>query len=89
MSEQLSEIPRIEGDVFAKARDHDRLEHLELARQGDMLPYFRLLTSQAGPVVEMEGRETIMLGSNNYLGLTGDERVKEAARTRSTTSAQP
>ena len=27
-----------------------------------MLPYFRLLTSQAGPVVEMEGRETIMLG---------------------------
>ena len=28
----------------------------------------------------MEGRETIMLGSNNYLGLTGDDRVKEAAR---------
>jgi 8-amino-7-oxononanoate synthase len=31
-------------------------------------------------VVEMEGHETIMLGSNNYLGLTGDERVKGAAR---------
>jgi 8-amino-7-oxononanoate synthase len=28
----------------------------------------------------MEGRETIMLGSNNYLGLTGDERVKQGAR---------
>jgi 8-amino-7-oxononanoate synthase len=28
----------------------------------------------------MEGRKTIMLGSNNYLGLTGDERVKQAAR---------
>ena len=28
----------------------------------------------------MEGRETMMLGSNNYLGLTGDERVKQAAR---------
>ena len=28
----------------------------------------------------MEGRETIMLGSNNYLGLTGDPRVKQAAR---------
>jgi 8-amino-7-oxononanoate synthase len=27
----------------------------------------------------MEGRETIMLGSNNYLGLTGDARVKQAA----------
>ena len=28
----------------------------------------------------MEGRETIMLGSNNYLGLTGDPRVKAASR---------
>jgi len=67
-------------DVFEKARSHDRLEQLEAAKQHDLLPYFRLLTSQAGPVVEMEGRETIMLGSNNYLGLTGDERVKQAAR---------
>jgi 8-amino-7-oxononanoate synthase len=67
-------------DVFEKVRKHDRLEQLEAARQHDLLPYFRLLTSQAGPVVEMEGRETIMLGSNNYLGLTGDERVKQAAR---------
>jgi 8-amino-7-oxononanoate synthase len=72
--------PRIETDVFEKARDHDRREQLEIARKADMLPYFRLLTSQAGPVVTMEGRETLMLGSNNYLGLTGDERVKAAAR---------
>jgi 8-amino-7-oxononanoate synthase len=72
--------PRIEADVFEKARSHDRREQLELAKSADMLPYFRLLTSQAGPVVEMEGRETLMLGSNNYLGLTGDERVKAAAR---------
>jgi 8-amino-7-oxononanoate synthase len=67
-------------DVFEKARSHERLEQLEAARQHDLLPYFRLLTSEAGPVVEMEGREAIMLGSNNYLGLTGDERVKGAAR---------
>ena len=32
------------------------------------------------PVVEMEGAERIMLGSNNYLGLTGDERVMQGAR---------
>jgi 8-amino-7-oxononanoate synthase len=31
------------------------------------------------PVVEMEGQSRIMLGSNNYLGLTGDERVKQGA----------
>src|ERR687898_66082 len=67
-------------DVFEKARTHDRAEQLAAAKQADLLPYFRVLESQAGPVVEMEGHETIMLGSNNYLGLTGDERVKGAAR---------
>jgi 8-amino-7-oxononanoate synthase len=67
-------------DVFVKARTHERLEQLEAAKQGDLLPYFRILESQAGPVVDMEGRETIMLGSNNYLGLTTDPRVKQAAR---------
>jgi 8-amino-7-oxononanoate synthase len=76
----MSETTQAPVDVFAKAREHDRLEQLEQAKEADLLPYFRLLTSQAGPVVEMEGRETIMLGSNNYLGLTGDERVKQAAR---------
>jgi 8-amino-7-oxononanoate synthase len=76
----MSETAKAPVDVFEKARSHDRLEQLEAAKEHDLLPYFRLLTSQAGPVVEMEGRETIMLGSNNYLGLTGDERVKQGAR---------
>jgi 8-amino-7-oxononanoate synthase len=76
----MSEAARAAVDVFEKTRSHDRLEQLEAAKEQDLLPYFRLLTSAAGPVVEMEGRETIMLGSNNYLGLTGDERVKQGAR---------
>jgi len=76
----MDETAKTPVDVFEKARSHDRLEQLEAAKAHDLLPYFRLLTSQAGPVVEMEGRETIMLGSNNYLGLTGDERVKQGAR---------
>ncbi len=67
-------------DVFAKVHQHERAEQLQAAKDGDLLPYFRLLESAAGPVVEMEGRETIMLGSNNYLGLTADERVLSAAR---------
>ncbi|HKF80343.1 MAG TPA: aminotransferase class I/II-fold pyridoxal phosphate-dependent enzyme [Thermoleophilaceae bacterium] len=66
-------------DLFEKARTHERLEQLQVARQLDLLPYFRLLEGQAGPMVEMEGRSRIMLGGNNYLGLTGDERVKRAA----------
>ena len=76
----MSETTRAPVDVFEKARNHDRREQLEAAQEADLLPYFRLMDSQAGPVVEMEGRETIMLGSNNYLGLTGDDRVKQAAR---------
>ena len=67
-------------DLFEKARSHDRLEQLQAAREHDLLPYFRLLEGPAGPVVEMEGKQRIMLGGNNYLGLTGDERVKQAAR---------
>ena len=76
----MSEITKAPVDIFEKARTHDRREQLEAAKQADLLPYFRVLDSEAGPVVEMEGRETIMLGSNNYLGLTGDARVKGAAR---------
>ena len=71
---------KIAIDLFEKARTHDRLEQLQAAREHDLLPYFRRVDAEPGPVVEMEGRERITLGSNNYLGLTGDPRVKEAAR---------
>jgi 8-amino-7-oxononanoate synthase len=67
-------------DVFAKVRGHERAEQLQAAREADLLPYFRRLEGPAGPVVEMEGAERIMLGSNNYLGLTGDPRVAAGAR---------
>jgi 8-amino-7-oxononanoate synthase len=67
-------------DVFAKARDHDRKAILEAARDADVVPYFRTLESAARPVVVMEGAERIMLGGNNYLGLTEDERVIQGAR---------
>ena len=67
-------------DVFEKARTHERIAQLEAARDGDLLPYFRLIESEAGPEMEIEGANRVMLGSNNYLGLTGDPRVKGAAR---------
>lgn len=66
-------------DVFAKAREHERLEQLRAARELDLMPYFRVLEGPTLPVVEMEGARRIMLGSNNYLGLTGDERVHQGA----------
>jgi len=67
-------------DVFEKVRGHERAEQLRAARENDLLPYFRTLEGPAGPVVEMEGAERVMLGSNNYLGLTGDPRVVQGAR---------
>jgi 8-amino-7-oxononanoate synthase len=67
-------------DVFAKVRGHERSEQLSAAREADLLPYFRLVESPAAPVVEMEGGERVMLGSNNYLGLTADPRVMQGAR---------
>jgi 8-amino-7-oxononanoate synthase len=67
-------------DVFAKAREYERLEQLRAAREIGAVPYFHVLEGPTLPVVEMEGRRRIMLGSNNYLGLTGDERVKQGAR---------
>jgi 8-amino-7-oxononanoate synthase len=66
-------------DVFAKAREHERLEQLRAARELDLVPYFRVLEGPTMPEVEMEGERRIMLGSNNYLGLTGDPRVRQGA----------
>ena len=76
----MPETTKAPVDVFAKASSHDRMEQLEAAREHDLLPYFRLIESEAGPLMEVEGREVVMLGSNNYLGLTGDERVRQGAR---------
>src|SRR5258705_131235 len=80
MATQHPKHPQAAVDLFEKARSHERVEQLKAARDGGLLPYFRLLEGPAGPVVEMEGAERVMLGSNNYLGLTGDERVKQGAR---------
>ncbi|RMH67189.1 MAG: pyridoxal phosphate-dependent aminotransferase family protein [Bacteroidetes bacterium] len=45
----------------------------------DLYPYFRPLERNEGTRAIINGREVIMAGSNNYLGLTSDPRVKQAA----------
>ncbi len=50
----------------------------ELQKKG-VYPYFRVIESAQGPEVIMNGRKMIMIGSNNYLGLTNHPKVKEAA----------
>jgi 8-amino-7-oxononanoate synthase len=65
-------------DLFDKC-DAPRLLEYRLAEQMGLLPYYREMASQSGPVVLHDDKPVIMLGSNNYLGLTGDPRVKQAA----------
>jgi 8-amino-7-oxononanoate synthase len=47
-------------------------------RAAGILPYFRELESNEGATCIFDGKQVIMLGSNNYLGLTTDKRVREA-----------
>lgn len=47
-------------------------------RETGILPYFRELERNEGATCIFDGRQVIMLGSNNYLGLTTDKRVREA-----------
>ena len=58
-------------DLFDKCR----IELLEKAKKENIYPYFHVLESAQGPEVIMEGKRRIMLGSNNYLGLTSHPRV--------------
>lgn len=58
-------------DLFHKC-DYERLRQV---RELDIYPWFHELESRQAPIVQMEGKRMIMLGSNNYLGLAEDERV--------------
>ncbi|MDZ4763804.1 MAG: aminotransferase class I/II-fold pyridoxal phosphate-dependent enzyme [Chloroflexota bacterium] len=48
--------------------------------QQGIYPYFRALSDTEGAVASFEGKEVVMIGSNNYLGLTTDPRVRAAAK---------
>lgn len=62
-------------DLFKKCENQERVN---LLKERDIYPYFHKLTSKQAPEVVMEGKEMIMLGSNNYLGLTSHPEVIEA-----------
>lgn len=64
------------GDVFDKCT---AFVDAEEARKGGWYPYFRPIEANRGDKVIIGGREMIMAGSNNYLGLAFDERVRKAA----------
>jgi 8-amino-7-oxononanoate synthase len=63
-------------DLFDKCRAFTRADEIKAA---GLYPYFRAIEESEGPMVMIEGRKIIMAGSNNYLGLTADPRVKQAS----------
>ena len=63
-------------DLFQKCRDFTLVDEV---KQAGIYPYFHTLESKQDTVVYMEGERKIMIGSNNYQGLTSDPRVIDAA----------
>ena len=62
-------------DLFEKCENFKRVDEI---KEKGIYPYFHYLESGQDIVVNMEGHRVIMIGSNNYLGLTSNPEVKEA-----------
>lgn len=63
-------------DLFEKCYNYTRVDEVKAA---GLYPYFHSIEENEGPVVRVEGKDMVMAGSNNYLGLTAHPEVKEAA----------
>jgi len=63
-------------DIFQKC---DEFKLPREARPLNLYPYYRRISSPQDPVVSLDGRKVVMLGSNNYLGLTNHPEVKRAS----------
>ncbi len=64
-------------DIFQKCFDYDRADKVKAM---GLYPYFVPLQGHVGAEMEIGGHGLIMLGSNNYLGLTDNPYVMEKAR---------
>ena len=69
--------PLVRSDIFNKAFGFTKADEVKAL---GLYPYFKPLEATDGTIVEIEGNEVIMAGSNNYLGLTNDQRTIEAAQ---------
>ncbi|MHB1136005.1 MAG: aminotransferase class I/II-fold pyridoxal phosphate-dependent enzyme [Coriobacteriia bacterium] len=63
-------------DIFQKATD---FTEARMARASGYYPYFKVIESESDASVCVDGQELVMLGSNNYLGLTTHPHVRERA----------
>src|SRR5437879_11782781 len=63
--------------LFDKCKNFTRAREIQAA---GLYPYFKPITQSQDTVVIIEGKERVMMGSNNYLGLTHHPEVLAAAR---------
>jgi 8-amino-7-oxononanoate synthase len=64
-------------DLFAKCLSYEDAKRLQSA---NLYPFFRAIEATEGSSVTTHGQRRVMIGSNNYLGLTHHPKVREAAR---------
>ncbi|MCX5785016.1 MAG: pyridoxal phosphate-dependent aminotransferase family protein [Elusimicrobia bacterium] len=64
------------NDLFKKCRE---FTHAHELIEAGIYPYFKEMASEQAPEVVIDGKKFIMFGSNNYLGLANDPRMKQAA----------
>ncbi|MFW5942462.1 MAG: aminotransferase class I/II-fold pyridoxal phosphate-dependent enzyme [Chloroflexota bacterium] len=67
-------------DIFEKIHCDERLQRVQAVKDSGLYPYFVPLDGTEGTEVTVNGRSVIMIGSNNYLGLTTHPRVRQAAK---------
>jgi len=72
-SAPVSQVP----PILNKAYRYKRAD--EMSARG-LYPYFRCIDSAQDTIVTIDGHEMLMMGSNSYMGLTNDPRIKEAAK---------
>lgn len=74
----LSEVAPIPpAPIFNKALRFTRVDDMI---EAGLYPYFRCIDSAQDCVVTIDGQEMLMMGSNSYMGLTNDPRIKEASK---------
>lgn len=72
-NDHANKLPSLFDKCYAYTRADD-------VKAAGIYPWFRAIEESEGPVVRMAGKDIIMAGSNNYLGLTAHPKVREAAK---------
>lgn len=73
----MDAIEKQRMDIFHKTKEFTRARE---AQAMGLYPFFIPFEDSEGTIVRYEGREIIMIGSNNYLGLTNNPHVIEASK---------